>query len=75
MAESNFDKLKNKIERKEGYSDEGAAGAAYEAGVKKYGKEGMAEKAAAGRRSASTKLSAYARSRGAALSRGSKRCT
>jgi hypothetical protein len=73
MPESNFDKLKNKIERKEGYSDEGAAGAAYEAGVKKYGKEGMAEKAAAGKR-ASTKLSRLASERGKCLSRGSKRC-
>lgn len=49
-AESSFDKLKHKIENKEGYSEKGAAGAAYEAGVKKYGKAGMAAKAAAGRK-------------------------
>ena len=49
-AESSFDKLKHKIENKEGYSEKGAAGAAYEAGVKKYGKSGMAAKAAAGRK-------------------------
>src|SRR5665213_2180787 len=44
-AESAFDKLKNKIENKEGYSEKGAAGAAYEAGKAKYGKAGMAAKA------------------------------
>ncbi len=49
-AESSFDKLKNKIKNKEGYSEEGAAGAAYEAGKAKYGKAGMAAKAAAGRK-------------------------
>ena len=49
-AESNFDKLKHKIEDKEGYSEKGAAGAAYEAGKAKYGKAGMAAKAAAGRK-------------------------
>ena len=49
-SESNFDKLKHKIENKEGYSEKGAAGAAYEAGKAKYGKAGMAAKAAAGRK-------------------------
>jgi hypothetical protein len=49
-SESSFDKLKNKIENKEGYSEKGAAGAAYEAGKAKYGKAGMAAKATAGRK-------------------------
>lgn len=48
MAESKFDKLKNKLGRRKGVSDP-AALAAY-IGDKKYGKEGMAKKAAAARR-------------------------
>jgi hypothetical protein len=45
--ESNFDKLKNKLAKKPGITD--PAGLAYEIGAKKYGKAGMAKKAAAGK--------------------------
>src|SRR5271166_4702279 len=47
--ESKFDKLKNKIKSKEGYSEKGAEGAAAAIGRAKYGAKGMAKKAAAGR--------------------------
>lgn len=45
---SNFDKLSNKIQG-EGKSKESADAIAYSIGAKKYGKAGMAKKAAAGR--------------------------
>ena len=44
-----FKKLESKLEKK-GYSKKSAGAIAYSAGAKKYGKEGMAKKAAAGRR-------------------------
>lgn len=47
--EGAFKKLENKLERK-GEPEHEAAAVAYEAGVKKYGKAGMAAKAAAGRK-------------------------
>jgi hypothetical protein len=47
--ESAFDKLANKVAKEPGYSKEDAKKVAYAAGVKKYGKSGMAKKAAAGR--------------------------
>jgi len=46
--ESNFDKLKNKLEKQPGVTD--ASGLAYKIGASKYGKTGMAKKAAAGRK-------------------------
>lgn len=46
-SDSNFSKLEHKFE-KEGKSDPG--GLAYSIGVKKYGKAGMAKKAAEGRK-------------------------
>ena len=49
MAISKFNKLKAKLSRK-GVKDPG--GLAYTIGVKKFGKAGMAKKAAAGRRKA-----------------------
>ena len=47
--ESKFDKLKNKIKSREGYSEKGAEGAAADIGRAKYGKKGMAKKSAAGK--------------------------
>lgn len=52
MAKIGFKKLQKSIERKEGYSAKGAAAAAATIGREKYGKKGMAKKAAAGRRKA-----------------------
>lgn len=49
MAESNFKKLSNKIQRKEGYSKQEADATAAKIGRAKFGKAGMARKAAAGR--------------------------
>lgn len=51
MAQSKFKKLVGKLERK-GKSPSQAAGIAYKVGVKKFGKAGMARKAAAGRKKA-----------------------
>lgn len=45
---SKFKKLEEKLEKK-GMSKAEAGGIAYNQGVKKYGKAGMAKKAAAGR--------------------------
>lgn len=45
-----FKKLKNQIKRKEGYSDERAKSIAAAIGIKKFGKAGMARKAAAGKK-------------------------
>lgn len=49
---SKFDKLKNKIEKKEGISGTRAAAIAATAGRKKLGKAAFQKKAAAGRRKA-----------------------
>lgn len=49
---SKFSKLSSKIQKKQGLSKESANAITYSIGVKKYGKEGMAKKAAAGRRKA-----------------------
>ncbi len=46
---SKFSKLSGKIQRKEGYSKERADAIAYSAGVKKYGKKKMQQKAQAGK--------------------------
>lgn len=45
-----FNKLKNQIKGKSGYSDKRAAAVAASIGRKKYGAKGMAQKAAAGRK-------------------------
>lgn len=50
MAESKFKKLSGKIQRKEGYTKAEADATAAKIGREKYGKAGMARKAAAGRR-------------------------
>jgi hypothetical protein len=47
---SKFDKLKDKLAKEPGVTD--AAGLAYKIGAAKYGKAGMAKKAAAGRKKA-----------------------
>lgn len=47
---SKFSKLENKVAKEKGVRNPG--GVAYAAGVKKYGKAGMAKKAAAGRKKA-----------------------
>lgn len=47
---SKFSELSNKIQKKEGLSKASADAIAYTAGVKKYGKSGMAAKAAAGKK-------------------------
>jgi GH24 family phage-related lysozyme (muramidase) len=49
VAVSKFKKLQRSLQRK-GYSEKSAGAIAYTIGVKKYGKAGMARKAAAGRR-------------------------
>jgi hypothetical protein len=50
--ETPFDKLKNKIEKKEGYSEEGAAGLAAKIGREKLGKKKFQAKAEAGKKKA-----------------------
>lgn len=52
---SKFDKLKNKIEKKEGISDNRAAAIAAKIGMNKMGKKAFLKKAAAGRRKAAKK--------------------
>lgn len=52
MAHLGFKKLKNEIKAKEGYSDKQAAATAAAIGRAKFGKKGMAKKAAAGRKKA-----------------------
>ncbi len=53
MARVGFKKLETQLSRKKGIYSPG--GLAYKIGVKKYGKAGMAKKAAAGRKAASRK--------------------
>lgn len=59
MPESNFKKLQKKVAKKKNprtgkpYGMDTAGKIAYSVGVKKYGKAGMAKKAAAGRKKAS----------------------
>lgn len=47
---SKFSELSSKIQRKEGLSKSSAGAITYSIGAKKYGKAGMAKKAAAGRK-------------------------
>lgn len=51
MKLSKFKKLQMSLERK-GYSKDAAGAIAYKIGVQKYGKKGMAKKAALGRKRA-----------------------
>lgn len=50
MAESKFNKLSSKIQKKEGYTKEQADATAAKIGMEKFGKKGMAKKAAAGKK-------------------------
>jgi hypothetical protein len=52
---SKFSKLSGKIQKKEGYSKAEADATAAMIGREKYGKKGMAKKAAAGRKKAARK--------------------
>ncbi len=54
--ESAFNKLKNKIKRKEGYSEKGAEGAAAAAGRKNLGQKEMTRRAQAGKKKANEGL-------------------
>lgn len=60
MKDSAFKKLEEKLES-EGKSKEQAGGIAYKVGAEKYGKAGMAKKAAEGRRAKDAKHHSYTR--------------
>ena len=55
MAHVGFDKLKSKIQKKEGYSAKRAAAVAASVGMKKLGKKAFEKKAQAGRKKAAKK--------------------